>query len=126
MSKLAITFHLKALLGVLLLLPGGILAEIIQTLPEIRVTASADGAGAGEGDLDETVLAPEDLERFGVETLEDLSALAPRSADATGSTATKMMAFAERFSDIAWRFSFTITWWLLAIGLSLNNCREPS
>ena len=77
MSKLAITFHLKALLGVLLLLPGGILAEIIQTLPEIRVTASADGAGAGEGDLDETVLAPEDLERFGVETLEDLSALAP-------------------------------------------------
>jgi len=77
MSKRAIAFHLKALLGVLLLLPGGILAEIIQTLPEIRVTASADGAGAGEGDLDETVLAPEDLERFGVETLEDLSALAP-------------------------------------------------
>ena len=77
MSKLAITLQMKALLGILFVLPGGIQAQIIQTLPEIRVTASADGAGAGEGDLDETVLAPEDLERFGVETLEDLSALAP-------------------------------------------------
>ena len=77
MSKPVITLYMKALLGVLLLLSGGVKAQIIQTLPEIRVTASADGAGAGEGDLDETVLAPEDLERFGVETLEDLSALAP-------------------------------------------------
>ena len=60
-----------------LLLCGAASAQIVQTLPEVRVTASPDGEGAGEGDLDETVLAPEDLERFGVETLEDLSALAP-------------------------------------------------
>ncbi|NRB27706.1 MAG: hypothetical protein HRU37_08505 [Roseibacillus sp.] len=70
MSKLAITLQRKALLSILLLLPGGSMSQIIQTLPEIRVTASADGAGAGEGDLDETVLAPEDLERFGVATLD--------------------------------------------------------
>ncbi|NIP93414.1 MAG: TonB-dependent receptor plug domain-containing protein, partial [Akkermansiaceae bacterium] len=59
-----------------LALPASVCAQIVRTLPETRVTASADG-GAGEGDLDETTLAPEDLDRFGVETLEDLSALAP-------------------------------------------------
>ena len=73
MSKRAVTLALEVLLGAGLLLSGGASAQIIQTLPEIRVTASADGAGAGEGDLYETVLAPEDLERFGVETLEDLT-----------------------------------------------------
>lgn len=77
MSKRTATLALEAFLGAGLLLPGGASAQIIQTLPETRVTASADGEGAGEGDLDETILAPEDLDRFGVETLEDLSALAP-------------------------------------------------
>lgn len=57
-------------------LPAYLHGQIVRTLPDTRVTASETGA-AGEGDLDETVLAPEDLERFGVETLEDLSVLAP-------------------------------------------------
>ena len=57
-------------------MPATLHAQIIRTLPETRVTATEDG-GAGEGDLDETTLSPEDLERFGVETLEDLSMLAP-------------------------------------------------
>ena len=52
-------------------------AQIVETLPEVRITASASGDAAGEGDFDETVLSPEDMDRFGVETLEDLSALAP-------------------------------------------------
>jgi outer membrane receptor protein involved in Fe transport len=59
-----------------LAIPATLHAQIIRTLPETRVTATEDG-GAGEGDLDETTLSPEDLERFGVETLEDLSMLAP-------------------------------------------------
>ena len=59
-----------------LTLNGALNAQIVRTLPETRVTASQSG-GAGEGDLDETTLSPEDLERFGVETLEDLSMLAP-------------------------------------------------
>ena len=58
-------------------LPISAQAQIIETLSEVRVTASASGEGAGEGDLDETVLSLEDLDRFGVENLEDLSALAP-------------------------------------------------
>ena len=77
MPKHCFTPSFKILMSAGLLLPGLALAQIIQTLPETRVTASAEGAGAGEGDLDETTLAPEDLGRFGVETLEDLSALAP-------------------------------------------------
>ena len=52
-------------------------AQIIETLSEVRITASSTGEGTGEGDLDETVLSSEDMNRFGVETLEDLSALAP-------------------------------------------------
>ena len=59
-----------------LTLNGALNAQIVRSLPETRVTASQSG-GAGEGDLDETTLSPEDLERFGVETLEDLSMLAP-------------------------------------------------
>jgi iron complex outermembrane receptor protein len=59
-----------------LTLTSALNAQIVRTLPETRVTASQSG-GAGEGDLDETTLSPEDLERFGVETLEDLSMLAP-------------------------------------------------
>ncbi|MFP6865988.1 MAG: TonB-dependent receptor plug domain-containing protein, partial [Roseibacillus sp.] len=59
-----------------LAIPATLHAQIIRTLPETRVTATEDGE-AGEGDLDETTLSPEDLERFGVETLEDLSMLAP-------------------------------------------------
>ena len=59
-----------------LTLTGALNAQIVRSLPETRVTASQSG-GAGEGDLDETTLSPEDLERFGVETLEDLSMLAP-------------------------------------------------
>ena len=68
---------LQLLVGASLLVPLAASGQIIETLPEIRVTAAADGTGAGEGDVDETSLAPEDLDRFGVETLEDLSALAP-------------------------------------------------
>jgi iron complex outermembrane receptor protein len=59
-----------------LTLTSALNAQIVRTLPETQVTASQSG-GAGEGDLDETALSPEDLERFGVETLEDLSMLAP-------------------------------------------------
>ncbi len=59
-----------------LAVPPAVTAQIVRTFPETRVTATADGE-AGEGDLDETMLSAEDLERFGVETLEDLSALAP-------------------------------------------------
>ena len=40
-------------------------AQIIETLQEVRITASPTGEGAGEGDLDETVLSPEDMDRFG-------------------------------------------------------------
>ncbi len=58
-------------------LPISAQAQLVETLPEVRVTASASGEGAGEGNLDETVLSLEDLARFGVENLEDLSALAP-------------------------------------------------
>ena len=77
MSKRTFIPALGALISAALLSCGAASAQIVQTLPEVRVTASSDGDGAGEGDLDETVLAPEDLDRFGVETLEDLSALAP-------------------------------------------------
>ncbi len=77
MFKRTFTTALEALISTGLLLYGAASAQIVQTLPEVRVTASSDGNGAGEGDLDETALAPEDLDRFGVETLEDLSALAP-------------------------------------------------
>ena len=38
-------------------LPISAQAQIIETLSEVRVTASASGEGAGEGDLDETVLS---------------------------------------------------------------------
>ena len=77
MFKRTFTPALEALISAALLSCGAASAQIVKTLPEVRVTASSDGDGAGEGDLDETVLAPEDLDRFGVETLEDLSALAP-------------------------------------------------
>ncbi|MFP6896819.1 MAG: Plug domain-containing protein, partial [Roseibacillus sp.] len=76
MSKQAVYLP-RILLGAgCLAIPATLHAQIIRTLPETRVTATEDG-GAGEGDLDETTLSPEDLERFGVETLEDLSMLAP-------------------------------------------------
>lgn len=76
MSKRSV-YLTPLLLGAGLVLPGAMFAQINQTLPVTRVTANAESEGAGEGDLDETTLSPEDLERFGVETLEDLSALAP-------------------------------------------------